>query len=151
MTPLLSVLMITYNHEAFIGRSIESVLSQKTDFPFELVIGDDHSTDNTRSLAMKYAEKYPDIIKFQSHPGNLGVIPNFQDTLQRCSGKYVAILEGDDRWIDKHKLQKQVNFMERNPDFVLCGGHTISEGTSNKLIYKIIRAFKFLKKLVWQK
>ena len=146
MTPLLSVLMITYNHEAFIGRSIESVLSQKTDFPFELVIGDDHSTDNTKQIAMKYAEKYPDTIKLLSHSSNLGVIPNFQNTLERCKGRYVAILEGDDRWIDESKLQKQVNFMERNPDYVLCGGHTISESSSNKLIYNLISRFKYLRK-----
>lgn len=146
MTPLLSVLMITYNHEAYIGRSIESVLSQKTDFPFELVIGDDHSTDNTKEIAMSYAERYPETIKLLSHSTNLGVIPNFQNTLERCNGRYVAILEGDDRWIDERKLQKQVNFMERNPDYVLCGGHTVSESSSNKLVYKIIRAFKYLRK-----
>jgi glycosyltransferase involved in cell wall biosynthesis len=145
MTPVLSVLMITFNHEAFIGRSIESVLQQKTDFNFELVIGDDHSTDNTARVAKHYADKYPDRIKLLSHQNNLGVIPNFQHTLQRCKGKYIAMLEGDDRWIDETKLQKQVNFLESNPEFVLCGGHTISESTNKTFVYNVIRQFKYLR------
>lgn len=145
MTPLLSVLMITYNHEKFIGRSIESVLAQKTNFNFELVIGDDHSTDNTAQVAKQYADKYPDKIKLLSHTYNMGVIPNFEHTLQRCQGKYIAMLEGDDRWIDEEKLQRQVNFLEENPDYALCGGHTVSESSNSRFIYGLIRRFKFFR------
>ncbi len=145
MTPLLSVLMITYNHEKFIGRSIESVLAQKTNFNFELVIGDDHSSDHTLQVAQKYADKYPDRINLLSHSSNMGVIPNFEHTLKRCKGKYIAMLEGDDRWIDEQKLQRQVNFLEENPDYALCGGHTVSESNNKTFIYGLIKIFKFLR------
>ncbi len=145
MTPLLSVLMITYNHEKFIGRSIESVLAQKTNFDFELIIGDDHSTDSTALVAKKYADQYPEKIKLLSHTSNMGVIPNFEHTLQRCKGKYIAMLEGDDRWIDELKLQRQVNFLEENPDYALCGGHTVSESSKSKFIYDLIKNFKFIR------
>lgn len=145
MTPLLSVLMITYNHEAFIGSSIESVLAQQVDFSYELVIGDDHSTDRTPEIARQYAEKYPDKIRLLSHEQNMGVITNFQHTLSRCRGKYIAMLEGDDRWIDVKKLQRQVDFLEKNPEYVMCGGHTISESSNKTFIYKLIRIFKYFK------
>ena len=115
--PLVSVCMITYNHEKYISQSIDGVLMQKTDFPIELVIGEDCSTDNTRNLCMEYKEKYPDKIKLLLPEKNLGMIQNFNATIQSCAGKYIALCEGDDYWIDPYKLQKQVDFLEANPDF----------------------------------
>ena len=120
-----SVAMITYNHEPFIAQAIESVLMQQTDFAFELVIGEDCSTDATRNLVRSYAAKYPNKINALLHSKNLGPAHspgknNFVSVLKSCRGKYIALLEGDDYWTDPHKLQKQVNFLDRESDFAVC-------------------------------
>lgn len=115
-----SVAMITYNHEAFIAQAIESVLIQQTNFAVELVIGEDCSTDNTRTIVRDFAERYPDHIRLLLPEHNLGMLPNFVATLKACRGQYVALLEGDDYWTDPFKLQKQVEFLEGHPEYVLC-------------------------------
>lgn len=116
---LVSVCMITYNHEDYIKQSIEGVLLQKCNFSFELVIGEDCSTDNTRQICEEYSAKYPQI-NLLSSESNLGMMPNFVRTLGACSSKYIALCEGDDYWTDPKKLQKQVDFLETNPAYVLC-------------------------------
>lgn len=115
-----SVCMITHNHEKFIKQAIESVLMQKTDFDYELVIGEDFSTDKTRKIVLKCQKKYPNKIKLILNKKNLGIIPNFIQTLKKCKYKYIALLDGDDYWTSPNKLQKQVNFLENNTDFVIC-------------------------------
>ncbi|MCM4154711.1 glycosyltransferase [Gramella sp. AN32] len=115
-----SVFMLTYNQEKFIAQAIESVLMQKLDFAFELVIGEDASTDKTPEICKKYERKYPEIVKLKSHRENIGLIENFIQTYKRCKGKYVAILDGDDYWTDPYKLIKQVGFMEENPNSKIC-------------------------------
>lgn len=124
-TPFVSVVCIAYNHEAFISQAIEGVLMQKTSFPIELIIGEDCSTDRTREICKTYKEKHPEIIKLMLPEKNLGMMPNFIATLQEGKGKYIAICEGDDYWTDQLKLQKQVDFMEANKDFVACGHETL--------------------------
>ena len=114
-----SVCMITYNHEKFIAQAIEGVVMQQTDFIYELIISEDCSTDNTRAICKEYKEKYPDKINLILPEKNLGVIKNSISTFKECSGKYIAICEGDDFWTDKLKLQKQVDFLENNPDYGL--------------------------------
>ncbi|WP_282039410.1 glycosyltransferase family 2 protein [Saccharicrinis aurantiacus] len=119
-TPMVSVCMITYNHEAYIGEAIEGVLMQKANFPFKLIIGEDHSTDNTRAICEKYAAKHPDVIELlPKEEINLGMMPNFIKTLKVCKGKYIALCEGDDYWIDENKLQMQVDFLEENEEYSL--------------------------------
>lgn len=118
--PKISIFMITYNHEKFIAHAIESVMMQKTSFPFELVIGEDCSTDNTRKICLEYKEKFPDKIKLLLPQKNLGVKENCKYVLSQCDGDYVAWLEGDDYWTDKDKLQTQVEFLEKNNDYALC-------------------------------
>ena len=118
--PMVSVWMITYNHEPFIVQALESILSQKTTFDIEIVIGEDCSTDLTRAIVKEYAEKFPHKIKLLLHPQTIGVTPNFAATFQKCRGKYVALLEGDDYWTDPYKLEKQVEFLEASPEFVTC-------------------------------
>lgn len=118
--PFVSVCMITFNHEKFIAQAIESVLMQKTSFSIELVIGEDCSTDNTRAICLEYKKKYPEKIKLLIRDKNLGVMPNFIETLHACTGKYIALCEGDDYWTDPYKLQKQVDVLEKNPDIILC-------------------------------
>jgi glycosyltransferase involved in cell wall biosynthesis len=114
--PLVSCKMITYNHEKFIAQAIEGVLMQKTDFPFELVIGEDCSTDKTRDVVFSYQQKYPEIIRVITSESNVGMIPNGIRTSNACRGKYIALCEGDDYWIDSQKLSKQVMFMMQHPN-----------------------------------
>lgn len=111
-TPMVSVWMITYNHEPYISQAIESILEQKTNFEFELVIGEDHSTDKTAEIIKQFELKHPQIIKARYNSQNIGMIPNMIKTLEECSGKYIALCEGDDFWTDPYKLQKQVDFIE---------------------------------------
>lgn len=118
--PVLSVCMVTYNHEKWIGQAIEAVLKQETVFPIELVIGEDCSTDNTAAVIKTYAEKNKNVIVSISNKKNLGLAKNFSQLLNHCKGKYVAICEGDDFWTDIKKLQKQVDFLESSPGHVLC-------------------------------
>src|ERR1700739_2391661 len=115
MKPLISVCMITYNHEKYIAQAIESVLAQKTNFPVELVIGDDYSTDSTRKICLDYKKKHPDILKLRFPDKNMGMMPNFIANLKECDSRYIALLEGDDYWTDPYKLQKQFDFLEANP------------------------------------
>jgi len=119
-SPVVSIMSLVYNHEAFIEKAIESWLMQRTDFKFEIVIGEDHSTDSTREIVFSYAEKYPDIIRVIFSGSNVGMLANMMRTQAACNGKYIALCEGDDYWTDPLKLQKQVDFMEANADFSIC-------------------------------
>jgi glycosyltransferase involved in cell wall biosynthesis len=116
----LSVLMITYNHEKYIAEAIESVLMQEVNFEYEIIIGEDCSTDSTRNIILKYKNKYPDIIIVNNNECNLGMHNNFINTYNKCRGKYIALLEGDDYWTTSDKLQKQVDLLDSNDDYVSC-------------------------------
>lgn len=115
-----SVCIITYNHEKFINKCIDGVLNQKTAYSFEIVIGEDFSTDNNRSICQNYAKKHPSKIRLIENSKNIGVCANWINTIQSCTSKYFAILEGDDYWIDENKLQKQFDFMEAHPEVSFC-------------------------------
>lgn len=118
-----SIRCFAYNHERFIRQCLDGFVMQKTDFRFEAIVHDDASTDNTAAIIREYAEKYPDIIKpiyetenqYSKHDGSLTRIMN-----AHTRGKYVAMCEGDDYWTDPYKLQKQVDFLESHPDYVMC-------------------------------
>jgi glycosyltransferase involved in cell wall biosynthesis len=129
--PMVSVAMITYNHEQFIAQAIESVLMQETAFVVELVIGDDCSTDGTRRIVQAYAGKYPNVIRTLLPEKNLGMSRNYGAVWQACRGKYVAWLDGDDYWQTPQKLQKQVTLMESNPHYSMCGTKTQLVTTSS--------------------
>jgi glycosyltransferase involved in cell wall biosynthesis len=118
--PKVSVAMITYNHGGFIAQAIESVLMQETDFPVELVIGEDCSTDNTRRIVREYAERYPNVIHALLPEHNLGMYPNSVAVVNACRGRYIAFLEGDDFWIGTQKLQKQADFIDTHSEASLC-------------------------------
>lgn len=115
--PLLSVVCVTYNHEPYIAQAVEGFLAQKVTFPVEIIIGDDCSTDKTTDICREYQKKYPEKIKLINLAYNIGPAGNFLQTLKAAIGKYVAYCEGDDYWTDLLKLQKQVDFLEANPDF----------------------------------
>lgn len=120
--PLVSVWMITYNHEPFIRQALDSILIQKVDFPYEIVIGEDKSTDNTREIVREYQQRHPDKIRLRLAKENLHsqrLKPGL-GVLRACRGKYVALLEGDDYWTNPLKLQKQVDSLEHRPDCVAC-------------------------------
>jgi glycosyltransferase involved in cell wall biosynthesis len=119
--PILSVCMVTYNHERFIAQAIDSVLMQRTDFAYELVIGDDCSTDDTRRIVLDYQRRHPDKIRVLLQPRNTRGHGNCTETYGACRGKYLAELEGDDYWIDPEKLQLQVQLLEANPQAFICG------------------------------
>ena len=121
--PTISVCMITYGHEEFISQAITSVLNQKTSFSFELVIANDSSPDSTDTIIQTIikSHKYGHLIKYHKHVENIGMMSNFAFALNECRGKYIAICEGDDYWIDINKLQIQATFLENNEDYVLIG------------------------------
>lgn len=112
--------MITYNHAPFIVQAIESVLAQQTRHPFELIIGDDCSNDATGKIVREYAEKYPNRITVLKRSRRLGMMQNFQQTLEACHGEAIAILEGDDYWLDTAKLERQATFLIQHPTHVIC-------------------------------
>lgn len=117
--PLVSIRTSTYNHGPYIKQCIEGILMQKTDFPFEYIIGEDFSTDETRGIVFEYARKFPNVIRVITADYNVGSKANGRRCINACRGKYMAICEGDDYWIDPLKLQKQVDFLENNPEYVL--------------------------------
>ncbi len=120
--PLVTISCITFNQEKYIGDAIEGFLSQKTNFDYEILIHDDASTDNTKQIIEKYIKQYPDKIKGVFEAENQfskGVNPNFIN-YKLSTGKYIALCEGDDYWIDPLKLQKQVDYMEKHEDCTFC-------------------------------
>jgi len=120
MSILVSINCITYNHEEYIADAIESFLMQKTDFDFEIIIGEDCSTDGTRKIIDDYLIKYPNKIRLITSDKNVGAKENSRRVHENSKGKYVALCEGDDYWTDPLKLQKQVTYMENNPSCTLC-------------------------------
>lgn len=117
---MVSVVMITYNHEKYIEQAVRSALMQETDFDYEIIIGEDCSTDRTREIVIELYEQHPDKIRLVLNSQNLGMIPNFTNVLSMASGKYIALLEGDDYWTSSHKLQRQVDYMEAHPECSVC-------------------------------
>ncbi|GIU00478.1 glycosyl transferase family 2 [Sulfurovum sp. TSL6] len=118
-SPLVSICTRTYNLENFIAESLDSFLMQETDFPFEIVIDDDCSTDRTVIIIKKYMEKFPNIINANFLEKNIGVRMNFIKNMQRARGKYIAPCDGDDYWTDALNLQKHVDFLEKNDEYVV--------------------------------
>ena len=112
-----SVCMLTYFHEKYISEAIESVLSQKTHFRFELVISDDCSKDNTVSIIKEYENKYPDIIRVKINETNIGIPKNIYQARCMCRGRYIVLLSGDDYWIDDKKIEKETSFLDSHSEY----------------------------------
>lgn len=115
-TPLVSVAMLTFNHERFIRQAVESVLCQKTDFELEIVISDDRSTDATPEILRELQAGSAGRIRLLHHDSRLGVNRNLLETLKACQGNYIALLEGDDFWLGNEKLAAQITFLESHPE-----------------------------------
>lgn len=125
--PLVSVCIVTYQHADYIAQCIDSVLAQEIDFPIEIIIGEDESTDGTREICKKYAEQFPELIRLFLRSRNdviyVNGLPtgtfNFTENLRAARGKYIALLEGDDYWIDTKKLKRQTDILNENNEFIL--------------------------------
>lgn len=118
--PEVSVGIITYNHERYLARAVESVLEQKTDFPFEIIIYEDCSTDRTREIALDFQRRHPETIRVLYSRANVGMGENVRRGIAACRGRYTAGCEGDDFWSDPLKLQKQFDALEAHPELNLC-------------------------------
>lgn len=141
--PDVSIAMLAYNHEKYIGEAIESVLMQKTNYKYKIVIAEDGSKDATRTILLDYQKKFPDRIRLILQVRNVGAQANNIDLLSNLEGKYVAALEGDDYWIDPLKLQKQIDYLEKNPDYGLVFTDAdLYYQNSKKLIKSYDKTFK---------
>lgn len=147
LKPLVTVCIFAFNHEKYIAQAIESVLSQKTNFEFEVIVGEDGSTDMTIEILHRFrslnSSKLRILEQDQSKKIYLNGYPtgrwNFINTLSCARGKYISLLDGDDYWNDPFKLQKQVDFLEANPDFAICFHNVFVETKSGeKYIANII-------------
>lgn len=118
--PKISIVCITYNHEKYIKQAIESFLKQKTNFIYEILIGDDASNDNTTKIIKKFENDYPNIIKAIYRKKNIGFVNNLKDLLSKAQGDYISLCEGDDFFINSNKIQMQVDFLDEKPECSLC-------------------------------
>jgi len=138
--PTVSIFSMVYNHEKYIEQCLNSFLMQKTLFDFEIVIGEDFSSDRSREILLDFQNKYPGKFKLLLHPHNIGAVQNQKLTLNACTGKYIAICEGDDYWTDPLKLQKQVDFLEANEAYSMCF-HRTDELLIDRTIQKSLTTY----------
>ncbi len=118
--PKVSVSLITYNHEKYIAACLDSVVNQIVGFDLEIVVSDDCSTDGTAEIVSDYAVRYPGLIRPILRKQNLGLVKNAVSTIESCTGEYIALMEGDDFWIDSNKLQVQADYLDNNADCAFC-------------------------------
>lgn len=141
--PIVSVVMITYKHETYLANAIDGILSQKIDFPIELIIADDCSPDLSHEIVNKFIKNHENgvWIKYHKHAKNIGMSQNFIWALNQAEGDYIALCEGDDVWTDPHKLEKQIAFLEKNEKYgLICGGFTTINhlnGKQNNILKEI--------------
>jgi glycosyltransferase involved in cell wall biosynthesis len=133
---VVSICCATYNHEEYLAQAMESFLMQRVDFPIEIIIGDDCSTDRTPQIVQDYAERFPGLVKAITSETNVGVSLNAFRIRAAARGKYIALCEGDDYWTDPQKLQKQVDFLEKNPEFTISAHWVKNVDGSGELLGK---------------
>ncbi len=138
---LVSIHVLTYQHSNYIQQAIDSILMQKVNFKYDIVISDDCSTDGTQQILIEYKRKYADKIKLNLNTKNIGVLRNSNKVIKNCKGKYIAILEGDDFWCDENKLQQQVDFLEKYNEYSACFHDTyvIGDDVNRCKLYKITK------------
>ena len=115
-----SVIVLTYNHEKYIRQALDSILMQKTTFSYEILVGDDASTDGTQEILKEYSERYPNVFRLFLRQKNIGASQNAYELLISAKGEYLATCEGDDYWIDDRKLQIQVSYLKEHPEMIGC-------------------------------
>jgi glycosyltransferase involved in cell wall biosynthesis len=139
--PKVSVIVITYNQKDFIRQTLDGVMTQETDFPFEILVGDDCSTDGTTDILREYGDK----IKLFIRQKNLGASYNIYDLIMKVKGEYIAVCEGDDYWIDPLKLQKQVNYLDKHREYIGCCHKFNTVNERNEKIHKRLSWIKHKK------
>ncbi len=117
---MVSIGMLTYNQVHYVRQALDGIIMQKVNFRYEVIVGDDASTDGTQDVLLEYRDRYPNIFKLILRSENIGATRNNYDLKYRTTGKYYACLEGDDYWTDENKLQRQVDFLESHPEYVAC-------------------------------
>lgn len=137
--PLVSVAVITYNMAHYLPQLLDSILKQKVNFAYEIVVDDDHSPDNSREILYEYQRKYPDKFVLSLRDNNVGGSRNMYGVLRKCRGKYIAILEGDDWWEAEDKLQYQFDFMEQHPEYIGMYCNSWCELSRTESIQKVRR------------
>ena len=123
-TPRITTCIFAYQHEKFIKKCLEGAVNQVLDDEHLIIIGEDKSSDKTLEICREYQQKYPELIKVIERNPNVGMMANWLETLKLCQSEYIAICEGDDYWIDNSKLQKQITFLDENPEYVFCSTRT---------------------------
>lgn len=123
MKPLVSVAVISYKHAKYLATCLDSLLSQKTNFDYEVIVGEDCSNDGSREILQDYLVRYPEKLVVIFNEKNLGVSQNSTNVLRHCRGKYIAGFESDDFWCDENKLQKQVDYLETHPEIAAVGSN----------------------------
>lgn len=136
----ISVIVLTFNQEGTIARTLDSILCQQTSLKYEIIIGDDASSDGTHIICEKYQKKYPEIIKYIRREKNIGLVSNYFDCLKLSNGELITDCSGDDYWCDPHKLQCQFEVLSQNPDVTLVSGEWVCENSSTKLKTKALNA-----------
>ena len=134
----ISICIVTYNHEEYIRQCIEGVLQQDVDFEYEIVVGEDCSTDNTRSIIEELVAQHPNKLRVQYHAKNLGAEKNFNQTISECKGEYIAFLEGDNYWTDTGKLKSQVRFLDMHQQAAFCFHRVAYLGDTGGLLKQIL-------------
>lgn len=147
LLPDISVIVLTYYHEKYIAQALESILSQETHLTYEILVGDDASGDHTPEILQEYAARYPGIIKLVLRKKNTGANYNSMDMGRRAIGKYIAYLEGDDFWLDPHKLQKQYDFLDTHPEYSACFGKCAVSDEDGQIDYDRVCHFVLNKRV----
>mgnify|MGYP002523028106 CR=1 FL=1 len=134
---ILTVCVRSYNQECYIAQALDSILGQKTLFPFEIIVSDDCSSDGTKRILSDYQQRYPGRIRILWNKSNIGGPRNLRKVIEASDAKYITCLDGDDYYLDKYKLQKQVDFLEENEDYAACFHNVmdISEKTGKRSLF----------------
>lgn len=130
-----TVIVTCYNKEKYIGKALDSLLKQKTSFPYQILVGEDCSTDGSRDVLKQYEEKYPQKLVVIYHEKNMGINRNRNELFSRCQSPYIAFCDGDDYWIDENCLQRKFDFLESHPEYIgyQTGCYTHKEGGIEKI------------------
>lgn len=144
LSPVVQIVCVTYNQENYIGQALDGFLMQETTFPFEILVGDDCSTDRTSEIVADYARRFPGKIRHFRREPNMGCLANFMDLCERITAPYAAFCDGDDFWTDSHKLQRQYAIMERNPEVNVCAHLTQIQASPEWTLYSYYKKQNFL-------
>ena len=143
-SPLVSVVIITYNQADYIATAIESVINQQTPFRYEIVVGEDCSTDRTREIVVSYQQRYPDLIRIITSDDNVGMVRNFVRTSRACTGTFLAFCEGDDYWHRQDKLRMQVQYLDSHGDCgMVCSDFDVRDVTKGIVVRNFLRYKKW--------